>query len=149
MKHLNQAGDTIVEIMIALSITSFLLVIAYSTASKSLTGAQQSQDRGQAIKVAESQAEALRLLTSPATAPNTFCMSNAATPTVTTLSASIPIDFSTDTASSYAVGCVQGIYRISVIHPAVPSPNFFTVRVRWQRANEVGTDEVIINYSVF
>ena len=149
MKRLNQTGDTIVEIMIALSITSFLLVVAYTTASKSLTGAQQSQDRGQAIKVAESQAEALRILTSPATAPGTFCMSNDATPVVTTLSVSIPVDFSSDTASSYAVGCVQGIYRISVVHSAIPNPNFFTIRVRWLRANELGIDEVSINYSVF
>ena len=61
MKKLNIKGDTIVEVLVSLALTSMVIAAVYTTANKSLLGARQSQERLQAMKIAESQAEELRI----------------------------------------------------------------------------------------
>ena len=55
-----QAGDTIVEVMIAIAIVSFVLVAAYVTANKNTLINQDTQERGQALQLATTQLEFLR-----------------------------------------------------------------------------------------
>lgn len=154
MIALKNRGDTIVEVIIALAISSFLIVTAYTSSTRSLTGAQQSQDRGQGLKIAESQAEALRLLTQPVIlAPATFCMNMAVSPPAPVPISGIPLDVNSETTatfSSYGATCSSpdGRYHMSIIHPSPPSLNTFDVRVRWERATG-GNDEVDIKYTVF
>ncbi len=60
---LNSAGDTIVEVLIAMAVLGAVLTGGYAIATSSLNGVRVSQERNEALKVAETQAEALRVQT--------------------------------------------------------------------------------------
>ncbi len=63
----NQAGDTIVEVLIAMAVLGAILVGGYAIATSSLNRVRASQERGEALRIAESQVEALRVMTSKIT----------------------------------------------------------------------------------
>jgi len=70
---LNRAGDTLVEVMIALAIISSVIGIAYATASRSLRIGLQAQDRLTALKLVEGQIETLKgLLSNPTVRANVY-----------------------------------------------------------------------------
>lgn len=56
----NKRGDTIVEVLIALAVLGSVLVGGYSIATRSINSVRASQERGEALKVAEGQIEQLR-----------------------------------------------------------------------------------------
>lgn len=60
MRALNQAGDTIVEVLIAIAVISLVLVGAYVTTTKNMASTQDAQERTQAVKLVESQIEYFR-----------------------------------------------------------------------------------------
>lgn len=60
MKYLSQAGDTIVEVLIAISVVSLVLVAAYQTTRYNTRTGQDTQEHSQALKLAEAQVEYLR-----------------------------------------------------------------------------------------
>jgi Tfp pilus assembly protein PilV len=62
MKKLNQIGDTIVEVLIALTILAMAVGTAYAISSKSIKSAQQAQERTQASKLVEGQIDTLKYL---------------------------------------------------------------------------------------
>jgi len=75
----NNRGDTIVEVLICILVISSVLAGAFAVTNQSLLEVQDSQERSQAVKIAETQIERLRgidLLT--ATPPEVFCSSDAA-----------------------------------------------------------------------
>lgn len=53
-------GDTIIEVLIALSIIGLVVAGAYATANSSTRLVRQSQERSDAVKVAETQLEMIR-----------------------------------------------------------------------------------------
>lgn len=55
-----QNGDTIVEVLIALSVLALILVAGYSISTRSINGVRASQERSEALRVAESQLEQIR-----------------------------------------------------------------------------------------
>lgn len=59
-KNLGIKGDTIVEVMLALSVLGAVIVGGYSIATRSLNGVRVSQERSEALKIAESQLEVVR-----------------------------------------------------------------------------------------
>ncbi|CAN5698526.1 hypothetical protein BH23PAT2_BH23PAT2_03200 [soil metagenome] len=58
--RLNQKGDTIVEVLIALAIIGMVLGGAFATADRSIRVMRQSQERTEAVKVAENQLEIIK-----------------------------------------------------------------------------------------
>lgn len=60
VKALGERGDTIVEVMIVLAILSFAIIIAYSSANRSLADARQSEENSYAAELAQSQVEQIR-----------------------------------------------------------------------------------------
>lgn len=56
----DRRGDTIVEVLIAVAVVSFLLAGAYSLSSRSVKTLTDAQERGQALGVASAQIEYLR-----------------------------------------------------------------------------------------
>lgn len=56
----NNKGDTIVEVILALGVLSLVIVSGYAIATSSLRGVQVSKERGEALKIAESQIENLK-----------------------------------------------------------------------------------------
>ncbi len=60
MKRLKQSGDTIIEILIALSVLTFALSMGYATANRSSNAMQANKDRYQAQLYANEQADKIR-----------------------------------------------------------------------------------------
>lgn len=58
-RRLSERGDTIVEVLIAIAIASFVLVSAYVTANKNALSNQDAQERSQALQLAQTQLEFL------------------------------------------------------------------------------------------
>lgn len=59
-KYLNQTGDTIVEVLVAMAVMSMALGVIYRTASESQKAILASAERGQMLKLAEMQVERLK-----------------------------------------------------------------------------------------
>lgn len=60
MMRLSNVGDTIVEVLLGLAVLGSVLTAGYSLSTRSLSGVRASQERGEALKIAESQMELLR-----------------------------------------------------------------------------------------
>jgi prepilin-type N-terminal cleavage/methylation domain-containing protein len=60
LKRLDQRGDTIIEVLIAIAIGSLILGITYSTMNRSLITGRRAQERSEALKLAESQLERIK-----------------------------------------------------------------------------------------
>lgn len=56
----NQTGDTIIEVLLALAVLGFVIMGSYSIATKSLNGIRIAQERGEALKIAETQTEIIK-----------------------------------------------------------------------------------------
>ncbi len=62
MKMLNSKGDTIVEVLIAIAVTSAMLGGAFVVVNKTLANARQAQEHGEALQIARAQVEGLKKL---------------------------------------------------------------------------------------
>jgi prepilin-type N-terminal cleavage/methylation domain-containing protein len=93
ISQFKQRGDTIVEVLIAIAVISLILGGAYVTTNTSLRATRSAQERGNALKLVESQLEQLKGIidanpnavfgTSPAP-PSPFCVFNNAVVAPTT-----------------------------------------------------------------
>ncbi|HET8991430.1 MAG TPA: prepilin-type N-terminal cleavage/methylation domain-containing protein, partial [Candidatus Saccharimonadales bacterium] len=61
LTKINQAGDTIIEVMIVLAILSMSFGISYATANKSLNGSLNAQEHSAALGILDTQLEDLRI----------------------------------------------------------------------------------------
>jgi len=62
LKNRTTRGDTIVEVLLAIAITSVVLAGAYVAVDRSMKASRAAQERGEAVKVAEAQIERLKYL---------------------------------------------------------------------------------------
>ncbi len=156
MKYLREAGDTIVEVLMALSVTSLLITGAFVTSNKSLYSARRAQERGEALKVAEGQAETLRSLALTVgfavNSPTIFCLDPlGAFQVVTTGFSSVPIGYAGDPLTGYPAACRQGnggLYHVSIVRN-LGTDHLFLIRVRWQHVGDAGNDESVIRTQVY
>jgi type II secretory pathway pseudopilin PulG len=75
--RLNKAGDTIVEVMVVLTILGLALSISYATVNRSLLSTRQAEENSIATELAQSQIEEIRLLAANTTAaPSVFATGN-------------------------------------------------------------------------
>lgn len=75
-----QAGDTIVEVLVAIAVVAFMLTSAYVLSLRSTQSTQDAQERSQALKLVETQLEFLR---NAGTITGGNCFDANATPTNT------------------------------------------------------------------
>lgn len=156
IRRLHQHGDTIVEVLVAILIVSIVLSGAFASARKSQTGIRQTQERSEALKVAEGQLEQLKVLakSSPvsltASADEVFCIySNAGALTkqvVTSNVRALTDDDLTDTnyhPSVCNVSPVAGVTYYSLIEHQVAT-NTFIAHTRWFAAGGGDNQEVIL-----
>ena len=146
-----QAGDTIVEVLIAVAVVSSVLVGAFSIANRSSTQIRASQERSEALKIASSAIEVLKanagtakekaVLGQPVCATTGFVtkamVDNGALPTL-----------ANDTTSKYVAACNSGgnvTYSTSVT-PVDAST--FRINTRWDRVGGGDRQEVIMNYRI-
>lgn len=131
-KWLGEAGDTIVEVMVALAVASLLIGGAMASARQSLQGSQRAGERSEAQKIAESQIEQLRAIG--------FTTIGSATNFYFNASGSL-------TAGVGTSGTTGVVYSLAITRPT-SSDHIFTVTISWP-ATGGGTDNVIIRYGVY
>lgn len=156
MKFKYNRGDTIVEVLLALTIVSSMLGGAYVLANRSLNNSRASQERGEALKLVEAQLERLNNAVNSGnndafTTPNTFCMdssgnvADAKNPASGTIP---PLDL--DDFTTYTAACVvqnQSLpYYVSIKRT---SDNRFSAYGRWDRLGSAGQNEVKITHGVY
>lgn len=139
MRSINRksAGDTIVEVLLAIAITSIVLAGAYVAVDRSMRATRSAQERGEAVKVAEAQIERLKYLnfSNPA-----FDIYNQASPfcLTSTLELKLVTDVSNDVDDTSG-GCkFAGRYVASITRDATTGVH--QIRVLW--ANITGSSTV-------
>lgn len=157
-RRLNQYGDTIVEVLIALVVIGMAISLAYGTASRSLRANRQAQERSEALKRAEGQVERLKNMAADPTksaalfAKTTpFCLADeggvvnklideGAIPALASDPLSVP---------PYATACISdNLYHLSIT-PNSGTANQFSIRARWASLSNGGNEEVLINYRLY
>ncbi len=154
----NQAGDTILEVLIAMAVVSLTLSTSFASANRSLSNSRQSQERVIALKLAETQIEMVKnlVITDPAqvfdATPYCFELSGAKkyigySPTTNlTDNATVKTNFTQHDAD--APGCVQdGLFYPAILYD--PLTNLFTVIIRWTTFNSSTYSESRIVYRMY
>jgi type II secretory pathway pseudopilin PulG len=144
-RKLTERGDTIVEVLIAIAVVSLVLGGAFVTTNKSLQSTRDSQERGNAFKLVESQVERIKNIaaTNPdaifgPTVPATYCISSAGAVVVSTNAACAVNSAGTATTA-------EPIYRLTITR----SGNTFTVRNTWTKVRSSTTNNVEMKYRVY
>lgn len=164
-----QRGDTIVEVLISMSVVSLVLTGAFVSAQGSLTGTRRSQERVEALKTAEFDVEKLRSLAT--SSPDSvlfntgnsgqFCLDKTGAPHL--LVSALP-ELESDGFTSAVYYQSGGGPNANDSCPRIPSSgvtyypsiirdssnqNLFTAHVRWDRAGGGPKQEVTLTYRVY
>lgn len=145
IRRLNQAGDTIIEVLVAVAVVSMVLASAFVTVNRTSKNARLTQENQEALKLAEGQLEAIRGLAGNAAAaatlfstPRQFCVNKDGV-TLSAFSATTYAGTNINTPGYYPddgshTRCVRQLtgedylYYISVSKPTVST---FRVNVDW------------------
>lgn len=145
-KKLSSGGDTIVEVLIAVALIGVILAGTYAIANRSSTAIRQSQERTDALKIAETQIEQLKVL-SQDTSSNIFVIS----PPFCTFNQTPAVpDLTTQPAASNNCKVNNGItYSVSINRSHTGNSYLFDITISWDSA--VGNalkDKVNLKYSI-
>ncbi len=152
MMILGKRGDTIVEVLLAIAVLSVVLGGAYVSSNNSLNAIRQAQERGESLKLAETQLERLKVAAAnPATniftTPNYFCLDSSIA--VRQLATTDRDNFiNPNYPAECQISPLGGIVYYVSIDRSVAG-NVFTVVSRWDRAGGRGRDEVKLMYRVY
>lgn len=148
MRRLDTRGDTIVEVLIAILVISVILTGAFVSARRSQAGIRQSQERVEALKMAEAQLEHIRYRVSvepaaPYASPNTYCFDLANTRHEMN-GAIPPLESDNFSLSVYPDPCHVMPSGVDFYNHIVldPTTNTFTAVTRWDGYGGIGKQEV-------
>lgn len=140
-----QRGDTIVEVLIAIAVISLVLGGAFVTTNRSLQATRAAEERGNAIKLVESQIEQLKTIAKTdsnslfgAGVPNPFCVGANQT-IVAANNAACRVNAAGQPTET------EPIYNLSVSR----SGNTFTISNNWQAPGGRHTDRVQMVYRMY
>lgn len=150
LQQLGEVGDTIVEVLIAIAVVSLVLGGAYVTTNKSLQGTRAAAERGNAIKLSESQLEQLKAMLANTTnaaaiagKTSDFCITQSAgvyaLPNAGTSACRLDLSGVTKPTGEPAFNVA--------IHKE--SANVFRVTSRWNSILQNGQDNVQLMYRVY
>jgi|KBSSwiStaDraftv2_1062776.scaffolds.fasta_scaffold266137_2 prepilin-type N-terminal cleavage/methylation domain-containing protein len=124
-----QRGDTLVEVLIAIAVVTLVLGGAYVTTNRSLLATRSAQERGNALKNAESQIEQLKGLVASSSdtvfaASVPFCISS---------SGSIVSDSSPEctVGTNGSPTTTEPAFHLSITRDVVSDPNTFVLTETW------------------
>lgn len=143
LRPLCNRGDTIIEVLIAMTVASFILGGAYALTSHSLANSRQAQEHTEALQIANNKIEAIRSIHS--TNPIAF-------ETLTQQTRSCIDDSGTVTLA--APGCpTEGTiqYEPLITYTGTSSTNvngYFTINVVWPSVTGRGNDTVSQLYRI-
>jgi Tfp pilus assembly protein PilV len=128
----NEAGDTIVEVLIAIAIVSLTLTAAYTTSSRNSQTLQDSQEHSQALQLVQGQLELLRAYLSNPT--NTFVSNECLTTSGSTV---------TETTTCIDSSAAQ--YKLNISAP--DTNGVYTIKADWSSLVNGGNAEVSLYYA--
>ena len=139
MKQLNQKGDTIVEVLVAIVIAGMALGLGYRLSNSSLRTSTASNLRSQAVSVNSSQVE--RLKDYYAQQPSLFAQAKSLVDFCIYPNGQL-YSYSTDNC-----GVLKTPFIVHDHYDPNPGPNgTFTFTITWPNINNHGTDNQIIYY---
>lgn len=156
IKPLQQAGDTIVEVLIVIIVLGTVVAAGYGIATRSLQSTQLAQEKTYALKLAEGQLESLKAAAeqNPAILANTngFCLNgttstdiNGGSPTSTMASeiyANYPNECKKDPNNQ---NCASYCYHYGIKRVG---DNSFTATVRWD-GPAASKQQIELSYRVY
>lgn len=160
LKPLNEAGDTLVEVLIAIAIISSVLTGAFLVSQKSTMAVRSSQEQGEMLQLLQGQVELIRGIAMDATdntddifrttEPRYFCID-----TASKLRVDFPSNYSlptlpADDFTGYPAACKQlgagELYNVAAIYTGDPD-NVFTVTGLWD--GPAGRKKEVLYYRVY
>lgn len=156
----SQRGDTIVEVLIAITVVAAVLGASYTVVNRTMVNSRQAQEHAEALQVANKQIEFLSTLTSdPVTAnglydgaPRYMCI-NPTTGAVVDQNLSSPSDAEESYAPAcrnlgsvnyrVAVECLNGTAQCAGV---AAGNKHFKVYVTWPSVTGNGNDQVTLVY---
>lgn len=153
-KKLTIKGDTIVEVLMAILVASLVIAGAFSSARSSLTSNRDSQERNEAIKLAQGQIELLSYLAGQNnddifnSSTGLFCIRQSDQSLVNFGASTLPA-LDSDNFSIYPSECRNQNSRYNVSVKYDSGDNLFTTTVRWARFGEAINQEAIIRYRLY
>lgn len=157
MKHLYNAGDTIIEVLVSIAVVSTVLGGAFVATRNSQVGVRNSQEHAEALKLVESQIEQLRGYSSQAIAASVpFCMYNES-PVSTSYSPNIPPAAANCTQNSAGqAGKVDSRYKLTIgrcnlvgCGNNISGSYLFTVTVSWPSVTGNGNEQESMVYRLY
>ncbi len=144
MIRLGQAGDTILEVLLAMLVVGSVLTGAYVSSNHSLNTNRAAQERGEALKFVEGQLEQIKAKVSQAAAQTgSFCFKSDGSiqslPSGTPNGSLAADDFTKYTGCN--PGTIPGGYNLSIIQ----NSNLYTVQARWDRVGG-DRDQIVMLY---
>jgi type II secretory pathway pseudopilin PulG len=146
-----QAGDTIVEVLIAMAVAAGVLGGAYAVVNRTLQNARQAQEHSEALQIARSQVERIGALarSNPGalfSVVNTFhCIDSAGTLQPLTGTSTLPADESIYPAGCKNLGSVD--YRTAFRYDS--AQHLFRVYVNWPSVTGNGDDGINLSYKAY
>ncbi len=148
MKKLNQVGDTIVEVLLALTILAMTIGTAYAISNKSTKRAQQAQERTQATRLVEGQIDRLKYLSESSGLTDITAFKQAKDTSKQCISfiggsiQAVPFNDPTNGDS-----CKDGVFEISFTYNS--NNSLFKVMVEWfSLSGSSEKENVIMEYRV-
>lgn len=149
MKHLTQAGDTIVEVLISIAIVSTILGGAFVTTRNSQAGVRDSQEHAEALKLVESQLEQLRADAAGdgnvKIASQPFCMYKEQP--VSTTNPITSADCKLDNTGSPTT--VEPVFKITIDRVSSNGGYLFTIKARWDSVAGNGQAQESMVYRLY
>jgi type II secretory pathway pseudopilin PulG len=139
-----EAGDTIIEVLIAIAVISVVLGGAYVTTNRSLRATRSAQERGNSLKLAESQMEQLKNLV----ATNPDAVYGTGVPSPFCIQGTTVINPSTNNCNLDASGVPttsQPRYDVRITRTG----DIFTVRNTWIDVGGNQNAELKLTYRVY
>jgi type II secretory pathway pseudopilin PulG len=152
MRKLKERGDTIVEVLIAMTVASSVLGVTYATMNRNIITARANQERTEADKLIQGQLESLKNLSLPATVDTIvdadhFCINGSS---IVSLAATVPnANVESDDLSLYQT-CVStnGLYHYVIVHDGPVGSNQYKLYVRWDRLGGGPRNQIVMVYRI-
>lgn len=139
-----ERGDTIIEVLIVIAVISLVLAGAYVTTNRSLLATRAAQERGNALKLAESQIEEIKGLA----ATNPTALFGTTAPFCITGTPPTPVTVSGTNCTFSLPGNPTGSgpqFAISITRTS----NYFVLSETWTDVSGRVTDSLRLRYRVY
>lgn len=145
----NQAGDTIVEVIIAVAVVSLLLTGAFIVTNRNMQAVRDSEEHAEALQLLQGQVELLRSAAAnsgglPSGLSTPFCLTSSAFYQPAANNTHCTLDPSGN-------GVLGGRYQVAISSPTstpnVGTTTTFNLTTTWDALGG-GTDKVFLSYKV-